>query len=151
MLNQIKRNSNDYLLPMELNIFLRATHVLIAWVKICVHLSGLTLHADIEYANVPKFSNRPIFHVKHEIESSLGLSLFSSIIMLLWKERKSLFLFNSRHEWLPLHICIKFLYFYIFSNHIPQNRRPDSNLNGMNECNMHKQIFLIRIVCIITR
>jgi len=36
-------------------------------------LSGLTLNADIRYVNVPKFSNRPVFYVKHKIRSSLSL------------------------------------------------------------------------------
>lgn len=137
MLNQIQEKSgNEYYYHGNKYFIEGIVYVLIARVKIYVRRQVFDfIRRYMENANVPKFSNRLVLHIEYNWRhTGLGLSLFSSSV-LLCKRKKNFFYFNSRHEWLPLHICIKFLYFYIFSNHIPQNRRPDSNLSEMSECN----------------
>lgn len=71
---------------MEINILSRACTYRAS--KDLCPSSSLTLYADIESANVPKFSNRLVLHIAYNQRHSLGLSLFSSSVLLCKRKKK---------------------------------------------------------------
>lgn len=59
---------------------------------------------------------------------------------------KAQFYFTQTGMTTSSHNCIKFLYFYIFSNRIPQYTHFDSNPYTINGCCFHRTVLLVALI-----